>query len=213
MADEPNDNPPKTEPKKPAVSFDTEGEFVHAVEKRAEKKIRAAEKAARDAVLAELGVESDDDIASLKALRETSGKTKSEVETLQAQAKKLAKELADARKAAEELHGFKVATIRDGALRKHAGKFRDYDDLVAHAQSKVVVGDDGTVDEKALEAEVENLLKAKPHLRATDYKGGAGTTPAGARPANGAPNGKPLSLVEKLTAAMQEHHAGGNTRS
>jgi len=212
MADEPNDTTPPV--KTPAVTFDTEAAFLHAVGERAKQATRAAVAAAKAETFAALGIESEDEIPAIKAMRESSGKTKTEADVLSQANKRLAAELAESRKVAEGLMAYRTTTIRDSALRKHAGKFRDFDDLVAHASARVVVGDDGAVDEKALEVEVENLLKAKPHLRATDFKGGAGTTATGGRsaPTNGA-NGKPLSPTAKFVAEIAAIHAGTNNRS
>ena len=208
--DDKTDDKTTTEPKKPAVSFDTEGDFLHAVDKKAAQKVRAAEKTARDAVLAELGVEGDDDIAALKALRDTSTKSKTELEQLASANKKLARDLEAAQKAAAELQGFKIKTVKDGALRKHAGKVRDFDDLIAHVSSKVTILDDGSVDEKSLEAEVESLLKAKPHLKAPDFKAGAGTQPHGTKDDTRKPNGKPPSPTQVLADEMLRIHREGN---
>lgn len=210
MADEPNDNAPTD--KKPAITFDSEAQFLHAVAKRAEQSTRAAVAAARAETFAALGIEGEDEIPALKALREVSGKTKTEAEQLASANKKLLAELSEARKAADDLKAYKTTTIRDSALRKHAGKFRDFDDLVAHASGRVQVGEDGTVDEKALEAEVESLLKAKPHLRATDFRGGAGTTPHGGRTEPGSNGAKPLSPKDAFVAELAAQYALHNGR-
>lgn len=213
------DEDKKPEPKKPAVAFDSEDDFLRAVGERSDKKVRAAEKAAaakaRAELLATLGVESEEEIEQLKGLKETSGKAKSEAEQLQAQAKKLAKDLADTRKERDELVTFRTRTVKESALREHAGKFRDYDDLVAHVMDKVPFNDDGSVDAKALGKAVDELLAKKPHLAKPEHKPGGGTSHRDTTSGT-AGNGtsKPKSPVAAFADAMAAAHSEAlNNRS
>lgn len=177
---------------KPAVSFKTEGEFLHAVEQRSKKSLdkavkEAAAKARAD-VLAGLEIDEEENLDEVKVRLATSKKAKGEVETLTASMKKLEGKLKEADKTIGELSGFRDQTLRAKALSPHTTKFRDPEDMQVHLSSKLVLAEDGTAtapDGTDLGAYVDKFLEAKPHLRAPDFKPGTGTSKVPAKGEHG----------------------------
>lgn len=195
---EPDDKKPDDKDEsKPAVSFKTEGEFLHAVEQRSkkalDKAVAAAAAKARADVLAGLELDEDENLDEVKTRLASSKKSKSEVDALTQKATKYEKQLKDAEKAINELSGFKDRTIRAEALSSFAVKFRDPEDMHVHLASKLLIGDDGKAtapDGGEVGKWVDSFLEGKPHLRAGDFKPGAGTSKVPAKPDAKTPNGQ-----------------------
>lgn len=204
--------------KKPAVTFETEGEFLAAVEKKTTKAVKQAQEKLRQELFAELGLDDGDEIASVKEKLTASKAAKSESDKLSAEIKKLTKERDELSKSHAELLSFKQGTMKRDAIMAHASKTRDPDVLVQLVSSKLTPGEDGSFDPKQVEEIVTKTLADKAYLRSAEFKEGAGTkstpakTPGGStQPANGqnAPQLTPAQVIAQTAQAIFEGRADG----
>lgn len=202
---------------KPKHAFDSDAEFFAAADKRATKKVKDAVDEAVKGVLARIGVESEDEIdekitAKLKGSEAQDG----EVKKLQGELKKTAKERDTEKARADGLHVFRSKSLKSAALIKHAAKVADPEALEVFLAGSLTVGDDDSVigpDGKAVDKVVDELLAAKPYLKAPDYKDGAGSKSkdraAGAGNGTGG-DGKPITFAQataSLAASLSEGKA------
>jgi hypothetical protein len=211
------------------VFFESDDAFAATVAKKtgskvseAERKAAQAAKEARDAALAEIfekvGVKDADQLEEFKAKIAAAEGTLTEVEKVKGDHKKALKEIEKLTTQVTELTGFKTTSIKRQALDPHLNRIHsDARDMVTElVLGKLVIDDKGNVtapEGKAIDAYLDDLVKAKPILKAPDYKAGAGTgagepKPKGGEGANGngnGSNGKPdyKTVAEALrTEAM-----------
>jgi hypothetical protein len=218
MADKDDDKKPDDAgAKKPAVSFETEGAFLHEVESRSKKLIvkeaDKASKAARVELLASLGLDEDANPDEVKTALAGSKKAKSEIETATADLKKLQAKLTTAEKTIVELSGFKDRTLRMEALAPHAVKFRDPEDMQVHLGNRLVIADDGKVtgpDGIEIGKLVDSFLETKTHLRSEAFKSGPGTSKV---PAKGAPGTAPATAETKTNGEKKGYQVGDLARA
>lgn len=214
----------KSGDKKPAVSFESEGEFLAAVAKKSAKAVRDAVAQAKAELMASLGAESEDDLAGLKAKLDSSKATVTEVERFKAENAKQAKAIRDLEKANGELSAYRTGTLKRAALMPFAARTADKtgETLVDLLGPKLQLGDDGTVtgpDGAKLEDIVNGLLEQRPFLKAPDWKAGAGTTAKPKTDASNAPAGGgdakagqqqngagAVPAYKALSHAMQQQH-------
>src|SRR5437870_1363814 len=84
--------------------------------------------------------------------------------------------------AEQELSPKLAKALLDAAIvAKATGKFADVDDVKGAISPDDVLNDDGTVDEEALTAALDALLKKKPHWAAGGKPPGPGALDQGAR--------------------------------
>lgn len=205
--------------KKPAVSFETEGEFHAAVERKTKKAVASAIAEARKSILADLGVEDGEDVSALKEKLASSQKGLSELEQAKKELAKTTSTLRSLEKQAAELGAFKATHLKRTALAPFAGRTADKtgETLVDLLGPKLVIGDDGAVtgpDGVPVEKLVEDLISSRPFLKAPDYKPGGGTSakgaPAPAPAGQGGQanqNGANVDPVKAFSLAMQAEHA------
>lgn len=191
---------------KPKHAFDTDAEFFAAADKRATKKVKEAVDEAVGKVLEKLDVDSVDEIEEKIATKlKDAGAVGEELKKLQGQLKKTEKERDTEKARADSLGSFRTKHLKQQALLKHAPKVIDPEVLDALVGNTLVVGDDDTVsgpDGKTVDKIVDEFLAAKPHLKAADYKPGAGSgsrekPPEGGSKPNGAP-AQPPTLDQAL---------------
>ena len=140
------------------------GKKALADERKAAKAARAAEKAA----LAK-ATELEKQLADLTAA------SQSEQEKL---LDKATKEAAEAAKA-EVLTELYAERKTNALLKAAAGKLADPEDAVVHLLGQVDVDAAGQPDPRAIAKAVDDLLKAKPHLKANRINGSADSGPRG----------------------------------
>ena len=140
------------------------GKKALADERKAAKAARAAEKAA----LAK-ATELEKQLADLTAA------SQSEQEKL---LDKATREAAEAAKA-EVLTELYAERKTNALLKAAAGKLADPEDAVVHLLGEVEVDAAGQPDSRAIAKAVDDLLKAKPHLRANRINGSADSGPRG----------------------------------
>ncbi len=191
------------------VFFENEAAFMFQADRRLKPKLTEAEKKAansakegREAALAEilqgLGVKDPDELSDIKARLAAADGTATELETLKANLSKTERE---SKKETERLSkenavllGFKTTVLKDKAIAPHLAKIHpDMRDVISeNLHGKLVIdGDKITLPEgKAIDAFVDELITAKPSLKAPDYKGGAGTKPGGKAEGEGKDKGK-----------------------
>jgi alanyl-tRNA synthetase len=164
----------------------------------AERKAQLAAKEAREAALAEvfekMGVKDAEQIEEIKAKLAAAEGTLTEAEKLKGENAKLAKEFKKLQDSNAELAGFKVTVTKRQALDPHLSRIHsEMRDLVTDTLlPKLVIDEKGTVtapEGKAIDAYLDEMIKAKPILKAPDYKSGAGTGPGEKKPNGGAGNG------------------------
>ncbi len=225
MADEPNDDKPKTddEPKKPAVSFPSEGAYLASVEKKLKPAITKAVAEAKAALLEQLGLESEDDVPNIVETVKKSKVAATESDTLKKELAKAAKRNTELTEQNSGLLNWKHTALKQSALAPYSSKTVDLETLSALVLSKISIGDDDSVsgaDGKSIEDIVDGIFKAKPFLKVPDNNAGAGTKPGGgksdgdkgkkAAPADETP--KPTNGYQKpnvgaaVVAALMEAH-------
>jgi len=173
---------------KPAVTFKTEGEFLAAVEKRSKGAISKAVEAAKAEILGSLGVETLDDLGSVKERLASTEKTVSEAEKLKAAHDKAVKELDKEKRRGGELTGRLQKIAKRDALMPFMTQVRDSEALAMFAEPHLEVDDEGVVTVKngrSVEDLVGDILKAKDYLKNPAHKDGAGTTATEPRAAAG----------------------------
>lgn len=180
------------------VFFDNEGQFLASVEQKtkvklteAERKAKEGEKAAREKAVAEvcekLGVTDPDEIDAIKAkLAEAAGQL-NEVEKLRGSLTKAERDLVKANEENVALKTFRVAVVKDRAISPHIDKVHPdlretvrenlVPKLVVNEKTDQALAPDG----KDVGAYIDEMLKAKPLMRAPEYKPGAGSGPTGGK--------------------------------
>lgn len=200
MPDEqkPTDEKPDTKPAddpKPAAVFKTPEEWA-----RARKRLQSeGAKESVSALLAKLGVESEDQIDEIKAKLEATQATQTEAEKLKNTLDKQGKEAAKLAKQLEELRGFKARVQKGEAMAPLASRFRAAADMDAYLAPLLAVDEDGKVtgpEGKSIEDTVAALLEKHTHLRAPDFKAGPGTS---SRPPKGSPQPGTNGTQRRLT--------------
>lgn len=178
------------------VWFESDDAFVAAAHAKVKPQLSEAQKNASKAAaearaagiketLGKLNIDPErlDEVAAEIA---SMGETKTEYEKLKGVHDKLAKDSSkEIKRLTEEnttLKGFQSEVIRTKALAPHLLKFREdvRDEVGEVLMSKLVINDKGEVvgpEGKTVEAFVGEKLTAKPSLKASDYKPGAGTAP------------------------------------
>jgi len=175
----------------PVVAFENEGQFLEASEKKAKPKLTAAEekrakevKEARESVLAEFlakhNIKDPDEIDEWRTKLAAAEGTLTEFDKLKGELKERDKKLAKLEKDNGELVGFKTTHLKRSALTPHMAKIHPdlRDELESAWMSSLVIDDKGNVtfpEGKAIESVIDEKVKAKPSLKAPDYKAGAGT--------------------------------------
>lgn len=235
MADEPitkpddkpaGDKPPEP---KPEVSFKTKAEFHAEIERKTKSAVRAAVDEANKALLEKLGVESEDDLPAIVEGVKKSKQAVSDSDKLKGDYAKLEKKHNAAVEQVASLSQWRESAIKGRAISAYQSKTVDLETLTLLVGSKIVIRDDDSVsgpDGKALDDVVEEILKAKPFLKAADHVGGAGTKPGGGKPDGDAkpkpnlgtgdvkPNGRPPSIGQTVADALRASAAangGGGT--
>jgi hypothetical protein len=187
------------------VVFDNEAQFLEAAEKRAKPKLNEAErekaKAIKDAkeaaakeILGKLGNIDAEKLEELAAEIASMGETRTEHDKLKAAHDKLEKEskktILQLTAERDGLLGFKVQHVKSKALEPHLAKIHpEMRDIVAeNIMGKLSIGEKDAVtgpEGKAIDAFVDDLIKAKPSLKAPEFKTGGGTGPSGGKTEGG----------------------------
>ena len=219
------------------IFFENEGDFLTTVEKKSKSKLTEADrkaanaaKEAREAALNEifekLGVTDPDQLDDFKGRLADAEGTRSELEKVKAELVKTQKESAKAigalTKVNDELLGFKTTHVKRGALSPHLSKIHpDLRDVVEeNLLAKLAIdGDKVTGPEgKAIDSLIDEMIKAKPSLKAPDFKGGAATGPGGgkasgdsaggnASASNGQAKDPPKTIREAVAQSLAEQAA------
>jgi hypothetical protein len=192
----------------PVVAFENEGQFLEASEKKAKPKLTAAEerrakevKEAREAVLTEFltkhNIKDADEIDEWRSKLAAAEGNLSEFDKLKTDHGKTLKELEKERKLTGDLTVFKVTHQKRAALTPHMAKIHPElrDELEGAWLGSLTIDDKGVVtfpEGKTIESVIDEKIKAKPSLKAPDYKAGAGTgSGAGGKPGDGEGDKKP----------------------
>jgi hypothetical protein len=176
------------------VFFRNEGAYLDDVGKKSKSREGKAREEATADFLARLGLTNPEEIESVKAALEKSGVLKTEVEKVKGDLAKYADEIkkrdatiAEKDKAIGDLSGFKTKVLKTEALTPHLAKIApDFRDLVSeNLLGKIAVDEAGKIagpEGKDISALVDDLIKAKPSLKAPDFKPAPGTKPTTEKP-------------------------------
>jgi hypothetical protein len=192
---------------KPKHSFKTDDELMKVVHKRSEKLVKEAAEKARREVLALLEVDDVSDIDAIKAKIAEGAGALDETSKVKSEFSKLQKEHAKLQKSAQEMASFRTKVKKGEAMLPHAKAFRAAADLDAYLGPRLMEDAEGNIigsDGKTAVADVvKAVLDEHPHLRAPDFKAGAGTstkpTPTNAPSGNGQPS-RPMTVLEATRA-------------
>lgn len=182
------------------VFFEDEGAFLAAAdkksrskvteaEKNAEKRAREARETALNEIFEKLGVTDPEQLEEIKGKLADAEGTRDRAAKLEADLNKLSKESKKAldalTKERDELLGFKTTHVKRSALSPHLAKIHpDFRDIVEeNLLGKLAIdGEKITAPEgKEIAAYVDEIIKAKPSLKAPDFQRGAGTGPNGGK--------------------------------
>lgn len=180
------------EDKAPEITFKTKGEFHAEVARKTKAEVTKATETLRQELLGKLGIESDEDIEAFKVRVEKAKTVVGETDGLKNAIEKANKKIKALEEGNQGLVGWKHSALKKEAVAKYAQRVADLELFQMYLEPKIVINDDDTVTGphgKSLDDVVEDMLKAKPILKAPDFKPGAGTTPGGGKTA--APARKP----------------------
>jgi len=222
------------------VYFPNEGAALAFAETKGKSRLKAAEDAASEAaskskaleaqmadVLKGIGIDSPDKIDEFRTKFAEAQGSLTEVDKLKVQLKDASKNIEKLTAKNGELDGFRVRVLKDQAIDPHMAKIKPELRTIVKENilGKLALDEKGTVtapEGKAIDAFLEEMLKATPDLKAPDFKAGPGTGPGGGKtdgdgagngktPAN-SQNGTPLPFDQQLRAdlaAAAEKVAGG----
>jgi hypothetical protein len=186
--------------------FEGDGEFFqgarNALKDEFKKAATDAASKTRTELLAKLGLEDDDDLEKVGETFKSGKQAKTELDKAISANKKLTSALEEKTAAIEKLTGFRSSALKGKALAPFAKRFRDPEDAETFLSGRLTVSDDDKVtgpEGAKVDSLVDELLKAKPHLKNPDWKedAGAGTKGSGKKTAPPADDDEPSKKTDK----------------
>lgn len=170
--------------KKPEIAFKTKAEFHAEVDRKTKSAVAKATEDTTRKYLEALGIESEEELASVVETVKKGKTAVSETEALKQQHNKLTKDHAKLKEGFDGLLGWKRQALVSSALSAYSGKTVDLETLSALVVPKLSISDDDSVtgpNGMSLEDVIEGVFKLKPFLKVPDNTAGAGTKPGGGK--------------------------------